>query len=242
MLRCHRRQPNDRRTSIEDDPTAAPGSTRRLAILSTAIATFYGLGLLSWAVLPLLIRDLPLLLVLMNPATGILVLVSERIPLLPFVALATVRRVIFHLLFYTLGLDYGPSAVEWLERRSGGTIEMVRLIERIFLRVRWPVILFFPGALPSVLAGSVRMRLAHFLAVDLAGTIGSILVVRYAAEVASDPIGALLRFSDQHAVPLTAICVGATTIWLLVRWRRGRTGGAKLTLPWSGIRDSSSTD
>ena len=227
----------DRRTSIDQDgpTTAAPGFPRRLANLSTAIAAFYGLGLLSWALLPLLIRDLPLLLVLMNPATGVLVLVSERIPLIPFVALATVRRVIFHLLFYALGAGYGARAVGWLEERSGGAIGMVRLVEQVFVRVRWPIILLFPGALPSVLAGAVRMPLAHFLAVDLAGTVGSILVVRYAAEVAADPIGALLRFSDQHAVLLTAICVGATALWLLVRWRRGRAAGANMGLPWSPL-------
>ena len=40
-----------------------------------------------------------------------------------------------------------------------------------------------------------------------------------------------LRFSDQHAGLLTVICASATTIWLLIRWRRNRASGAKTGFP-----------
>jgi hypothetical protein len=71
------------------------------------------------------------------------------------------------------------------------------------------------------------MRRAAFLAIDLAGALLGVLIVRFAADVAADPLGAAMRFSDQHAVLLTVLCAAATATWLLIRWRRGRADSAK---------------
>ena len=200
---------------------------RRLAVLSAALAAFYGVGFIALALLPLLARDLPLLLVLLNPTTSVALLVSARVGLVPFVVLVTLRRVASHLVYFLLGEGYGEGAVRWVERRSGRAIRLVRIVERVFARVRWPVILFWPGPLPSVLAGAGGMRRASFVAIDLAGTLLGVLIIRFAADVAADPLGAALRFSDRHAGLLTALCAAATATWLLVRWRRGRANGAK---------------
>lgn len=197
---------------------------RRLATLSTAIASFYGLGLLGLALLPLLAREVPHLLLLLNPTTGVLLVVSARVGLIPFVVLAVLRRVAVHTLFFFLGEWYGEDAVRRVERYSGRTSRMVEYIERAFARVRWPVILLAAGPLPSVLAGAGKMPRAHFFAIDIAGTLLSVLVARYAADIAADPLGAALRFSDGHAGLLTAICVAATCCWLLIRWWRGPSG------------------
>jgi membrane protein DedA with SNARE-associated domain len=191
-----------------------------------AIASFYGVGLVGLALLPLLARELPHLLILLNPTTGVLLVVSARVELIPFLALAVLRRMAFHVLFFLLGEWYGESAVRWVEGRSGRTSQFVAFVERAFARLRWPVILLAAGPLPSVLAGAGRMRRAHFLAIDLAGTLLSVLVVRYAADVAADPLGAALRFSDRHAGLLTTLGIAATVTWLLIRWWRGRFGGA----------------
>lgn len=202
---------------------------RRLAFASAAIAACYGLGFLGLALLPLLARDRPHLLILLNPTTAVLLLVSARLDLASFLALATLRRVAFHVVFFLLGAWYGRTAVRWVEGRSGRASRFVAFIERAFVRLRWPVILIWPGPLPSVLAGAGQMKFAHFLALDLVGTVLSVLIARYAAGVAADPLGTALRFSDAHAVPLTIASVAATAIWLLVRWwrARARVGSAR---------------
>jgi hypothetical protein len=200
---------------------------RRLAIISTAIGVFYSVGLLGLALLPLLAREWPHLLILLNPTTGALLLVSTRVGLIPFLVLATLRRMIFHALFFLLGEGYRTTAVRWMERRSGRATRLVQFIERVFARVRWPVLLLAPGALPSVLAGAGRMRRAQFVALDFAGTLGGVLLTRYAADLAADPLGAALHFSDRHAGLLTAISVAATAAWVLVRWWRGRSGDVR---------------
>jgi membrane protein DedA with SNARE-associated domain len=198
---------------------------RRLAVVTTAIASIYGISLVSVALLPLLAREVPHLLILLNPATGVLLVVSARVGLIPFLALAVLRRVLLHILFFLLGEWYGESAVRWVEGRSGRTSQFVTYVERAFARLSWPVILLAAGPLPSVLAGAGGMRRAHFLAIDLTGTVLSVLVARYAADIVADPLGAALRFSDRHAGLLTALCVAATGTWLLIRWWRGRFGG-----------------
>jgi membrane protein DedA with SNARE-associated domain len=222
----------------EQASDATPGFSRGLAILSAAIAVFYATGILGLALLPILARDLPVLLLLLNPSTGVLLVISERVDLVTFLALATTRRIAFHILFFLLGEWYGASAVRWVEQRIGGTQATVEFIEQLFARVRWPVVFFFPGPLPSVLAGSIQMRRVPFLAVDIAGTVGSLLVIRFAADIAADPIGSALRFSDQHAGLLTALCASATIIWLLLRWRRNRATGTKTGFPWPSAKDA----
>lgn len=204
------------------------GFDRRLAILSAAAAACYGIGAIGLALLPLLARELPHLLILLNPTTGVLLLVSARVGLVPFLVLAVLRRGAFHVIFFLLGEWYGANAVRWMERRSGRATRMVKFVERVFARVRWPVLILAPGPLPSVLAGAGRMPRWQFLAFDLAGTLLGVLVARFAAELAADPLGTVLRFSDEHAVLLTALCVVATATWLLVRRWRVRAAAMRL--------------
>ncbi len=191
----------------------------RRGLLATAVlASFYLMGFVGVAFLPLLAREAPTLLAFLNPTTGVLLLVSARIDPVPFVVIGTLRRFASHLLFFLLGAWYGDRAVRF-----------VRLVERLFARLVWLIVLVSPGPLPSVLAGAARMRRAVFVAFDLTGALIAILIVRCAAAVASDPLGVVLRFSDRHAVPLTALCAAATGLWLLLRWMRGRTLGATMT-------------
>ncbi len=202
----------------------------RRGLLATAVlASFYLMGFVGVAFLPLLAREAPTLLAFLNPTTGVLLLVSARIDPVPFVVIGTLRRFASHLLFFLLGAWYGDRAVRWVAGRGGRAVRFVRLVERLFARLGWLIVLVSPGPLPSVLAGAARMRRAVFVAFDLTGALIAILIVRCAAAVASDPLGVVLRFSDRHAVPLTALCAAATGLWLLLRWMRGRTLGATMT-------------
>ena len=202
------------------------GVDRRLVLASAAVAACYGLGTLGLAFLPLLARDQPRLLILLNPTTGVLLLVSARIDLASFLTLAILRRVAFHILFFCLGAWYGRAAVRWVEGRNRRASRLVAFVERVFARVRWPVLLLWPGPLPAVLAGAAGMGRWRFLALDLAGTVLAVLLVRFAAGVAADPLGAALRFSDRHAGPLTVVCLLAAC-WPLLRWWRGRVGAQR---------------
>lgn len=206
------------------DTGQARGNTtdRRLILATAAIAAFYGLGFLGLALLPLLARDHPRLLILLNPTTAVLLLVSARVDLASFIALATLRRIALHILCFLFGAWYGRAAVQWVQGYGGRATRLVGLIEHTFARVRWAVLLLAPGPLPGVLAGQGQMGRVRFLALDLTGTLLALLLIRFAADLASDPLGSALRLIDRHAIPLTALCAAATALWLGVRWW-GRT-------------------
>lgn len=199
-----------------------PRADRRLALLTGLAAGFYVLGFIGLAFLPILARDQPLLLVLINPTSSVLFLVSARVELLPFVVVATARRFVSHLVFFLLGRWYAERAIRWMEERSGGSLPLVQVMERLFARVGWLVIAIWPGPLPSVLAGVGRWRPALFVALDLAAIVAAVLIARFAAEAAASPLALVLRFIDENADWLTVVLVVAVVAWLGIRRLRER--------------------
>ena len=195
---------------------------RRLIILSALIAALYGLGMLGLALTPILTREQPILLLLLNPTTTILLLVSGRVELVPLLALVTARRFLVHIVFYLLGWWYAEAAIGWMVGRSTDAGAIVGQAERIFRRIGWLAVLIWPGPFPSVLAGASRMIWPIFVAIDLIGTVASVLLIRYAASIAANPLDIVLGFIDANAEVLTVICATAVALWLGIRWLQGR--------------------
>ncbi len=201
---------------------------RRLVAVTAALATLYGLGLLGAALLPILLRDYPLLLITLQSTSGVLLLVSAQIDLIPFLTVATLRRFISHFLFYLLGRWYGERAIRWMEGRNGRAHGLVQAMDRLFAHIGRPIVLVFPSTVAGVLAGSARMPRWQFIALDLAGTLCSVLVVRFAATAVSGPMATVVRSIDRNAGWLTVIFVLATLLWLVAERLRGRTVGAAI--------------
>jgi membrane protein DedA with SNARE-associated domain len=197
---------------------------RRLVILSAIIAAFYGLGMVGLALAPILTRDQPILLLLLNPTTTVLLLVSARVDLVWLVALVATRRFLVHVVFFLVGWWYAEAAIAWMVGRSTDAEAIVGQAERVFRRIGWLAVLIWPGPFPSVLAGASRMPWPLFAAIDLVGTVASILITRYAASLAANPLDIVLRFIDANAEVLTIICATAVVLWLGIRWLQGRRG------------------
>lgn len=195
---------------------------RRLVILSVIIAALYGAGLLGLALTPILTREQPILLLMLNPTTTILLLVGGRVELPLLIALVTARRFLVHIVFYLLGWWYAEAAIGWMVGRSTDAEAIVGQAERIFRRIGWLAVLIWPGPFPSVLSGTSRMPWPLFVAIDLVGTVASITLTRYAASLAANPLDIVRRFIDANAEVLTIICVAAVVLWLGVRWLQGR--------------------
>lgn len=196
---------------------------RRLIALSAIIAALYGLGMMGLALTPILTREQPILLLLLNPTTTILLLVSARVDVVLLVTLVTARRFIVHIVFYLLGWWYVDAAIGWMLGRSTDVELLVGQAERIFRRIGWLAVLIWPGPLPSVLSGASRMPWPIFVAIDLSGTVASILLTRYAASIAANPLGIVLHFIDTNAEVLTIVCATAVALWLGIRWFQGRS-------------------
>lgn len=205
-------------------PTSAerPAPSRRtLALIVGPILGVVVVGTLGNMLHPQLLKDHPLWLVAMEPRNRFLLLVAAKVDFVPFLVVATIRRLISDPLFFLLGALYGDAGVRWAERRLGDDVGIVKAIERGFSKAAPVMVFLFPGAVVCVLAGATGMRLATFLALNVAGTVAAVTVLYRFAEVFDGPLGAVNRFYANNAKVLTVLSVVVTLLWLWNQRRRG---------------------
>lgn len=194
-------------------------SRRVLLLLVVPIVAVTVVGTVATALTPTLATHHPLLLIALEARNRNLVL-ARHVDLVPFVLVGTVRRLSSDPLYYLLGRLYGDGAVRWLERRSGGG-PFVRLTERLFARLGYPMVFLFPGAVVCSLAGATGMAPLPFLAANVAGTVGAVVALRLFGDVLASPVDAVLRFFDRHLVATTAATVGLVVVWVVLARRQG---------------------
>jgi membrane protein DedA with SNARE-associated domain len=206
------------------DSQATPGTRRRpsVAVLVAPIVVLGIAATVATALTPALAAKHPLLLIALEARNRNLLLARE-VDFVPYVVVATVRRTLTDPLYFLLGHFYGDAVVRWLERKGGGG-PAVRAIERFFARASYPMVFLFPGALVCALAGSTGMRPSVFLALNIAGTIAAVLVLRRFGDVFGGPLDALLDFFNRNVVWATAVTVALVAAWLLWQRRRGGLG------------------
>jgi membrane protein DedA with SNARE-associated domain len=205
--------------------TAAPSSRPRwaLPLLAGLIGAFWVMGTVTTALTPALLRDHPLVLVALEARNRNLLLAATKVEVVPFVVFATIRRVISDPLYFALGYLYGDAAVRWVEGRAGARgAGFIRWFERIFPRVAKPLVFLFPGLLVCLFAGVTRMRVSVFLAINIAGTITAVVVLRLFADQLSSVLDPVIDWNDRNATRLTVATVAAVVIYLL--WQRVHGG------------------
>ena len=181
------------------------------------------LGTVGNAIHPTLVNRHPLWLVAMEPRNRYLLLVAEKVSFVPFLVVATVRRLASDPLFYLLGHLYGESGVRWIERKMGEGGSIVRTLEQGFARAAPVMVFLFPGAIVCVLAGATGMSPVLFLVVNVAGTVTVVSLIYRFAEVLDGPLGAVNRFYANNGRTLTIISVVVTVYWLWDQRRRGKS-------------------
>lgn len=169
---------------------------------------------------PILLRDYPMILIALSSNNQYLLLTTGKVDLVPFLVVAIARRAVTDPFFFLLGARYGSVASGWLESTSRASRFATHLTKRIFRRVSWLAVFFFSTDIISVLAGANGMRFRTFLALDLAGTICAVVIVRTAGVTWAEPLSAIVAFSDRNAETITLCLVIATVVVLLVRLLR----------------------
>lgn len=204
-------------------PDRPPPSRRTLAFIVVPILALIVIGNVGNAIHPTLVNNHPLLLVGMEPRNRFLLLVAGNVDYLPFLLVATLRRLASDPLFYLLGYLYGDAGVRWMERKMGDEVGMVKTMERWF-RKAGPILVFlFPGLFACVLAGATRMRPAVFMALNIAGTVTVVTLLYHFAGFFDGPLGAVNRFYGNNGKVLTIVSVSLTVFWLLNQRRQGRS-------------------
>lgn len=191
----------------------------RLLVIAATVGIMVS-SVIAVAFAPILVRDAPVLLLLLQPTSAQMLLVSAKIDLVPFVLIATTRRILSDLTFYLLGRWYGERAVAWMKRKAGKRLGYIEGVERTFPAIAPPLIFFFVSPPVSTLAGATGMSPRLFLGLKLAGTLIIVFAHRFVADAASGPLSVVVRFIEQNAVPLTLATMAITLLVLAISRRR----------------------
>ena len=217
-------EPDDNSTVVEGPPPEGdepPKPSRRtLILLITPIVLLVTAGTIATAFTPALAARHPLLLITLDARNRMLVLARE-VDLVPFVVVAVLRRSLSDPLFYMLGRLYGDRSLRWLEKK-GGQGALVTLSEKWFQKASYLMVFLVPGAVVCALAGVTRMRPAVFAALNLSGTLASVIAVRIFSDAISSPVEALLRFFDRNMLLTTSITVGLVVLSLVLNKVQGK--------------------
>ena len=218
-------------------PPRANPSRRTLFLLVAPIVVLVIGGYVANAIWPALLRSHPLWLVALDPRNRWLVLVSNKVSVGPFMAVGFLRRVASDPLFFALGYLYGDRAVRWVERRFAPDTGLVPWMEQNFNKFSPFLVFFFPGALVCVLAGAMGMNPVLFGVLNVAGTIGILVVLYQFGDVFSGPVSAFTRFIDRNFKVFMAISIVLTIYYFLDQRRRGKLqsiGEAEAEIEGSG--------
>jgi membrane protein DedA with SNARE-associated domain len=203
----------------EEQPRHKP-SRRTLILLVAPIVMITSMGLIATAFTPALAARHPLLLIALDARNRFLVLARE-VDIVPFVAVAILRRSFSDPLFYLLGRFYGDGALRWLQKK-GGAGDLVVWTEKLFKRAAYPMVFAFPGAIVCALAGQSGMSPVGFMLTNLAGTLTAVLAVRRFSDAISSPVEGLLGFFDRNIVATTSVTVALVILSVVLNRAQGK--------------------
>jgi len=164
----------------------------------------------------------PLLLVLLNARSRILVLTTNQLSAVSYYVAGTVRLLSSDPLFYLLGRWYGDAMVVWVEKRSKSFGDQIRLYERAFTKAAYPLVFIAPNAYICLFAGAAGMPVPSFFAVNIAGTVARLYLIRRLGEAFDAPIRSVLHFFDRYRVPLLIFSVALVVFVLWSDRRQGK--------------------
>jgi len=194
-------------------------SRLKLRLLLAGIGAVIVGGLIATAFTAPLATRHPLLLITLDARNRYLVL-ARNVDLVPFLIIGTIRRALSDPLYWLLGRWYGDRAIRWLETKGGGGV-LVTWTERVFAKAAYPMVFFFPGAVVCALAGRVGMPFARFLAVNVAGTVLTVSVLRIFGDILGGPVDAILGFFNRHLVATTIVTVTLVVLSLVLNHFQG---------------------
>lgn len=192
-------------------------------MVSVPLALIAGSAIAGNLLAPSLLPTHPLLLLALNATTRHLVLTSTSIDIVPYLLVGVGRRLLEDPFLYLIGRWYGDDAVGWVDQKVGGG-RFLRAVQRNFRKVGWLLVAIAPGGVVLVLAGASGMPLAVFLVLNVVGTVATVVLLRRFGDTFAGPIDAIVAFSADNVVVLTAVSVVLTLVYLLRRRARSATG------------------
>ncbi len=199
----------------ETERPAGRPNRSRVALVVVPIVGLIIAAYIGDALTTTLAPNHPLLLVLLNARSRILVLTTNQLDAFSYYLAAGLRLLASDPLFYLLGRWYGDAMIVWVEKRSKTFGEQIRLYERAFAKAAYPLVFIMPNPYICVFAGASGMRVGSFFTLNIAGTVARLYLIRRLGEAFDEPIQAVLGFFGRYRLPLFVISVALVTfiIW-----------------------------
>ena len=148
--------------------------------LITPIVVLSLLGTVADILGPKLIVEHPQLQMFLNPRNRYMILAAATVAPVPFFLIGFVRLVLTDPIGYVLGRQYGEAALKWAGEKMGDEGRFIGRVERIFGRAAPLIILLAPNLYMCILAGASGMKVRTFVALNITGTIGRLILFRIA--------------------------------------------------------------
>ena len=198
-------------------------SRRVLALVSVPLVVITIVSYVGDAIAPTLVDTHPAWLMALNSRTRNLALVTNEVDPVTYYGIGITRLLISDPLFFLLGYWYGDAAVAWMERRTKTWGSMLRQVEQWFGKAAYPIIFVAPNSYVCLFAGAAGMPLKAFFAVNIAGTIARLWLVRRFGEAFEAPIDDVVGWIGDHRVPLLVLSVGLVVLSIVMEARKGET-------------------
>jgi len=215
---------------------AAPTHPRwLLPVLGAGIVTLIiaaNLGNVMWARWADADSGHPLWLLALNSSNRYLLLTSIITSAPPYLLVAMSRLLAPDPLFYLLGYIYRDRALHWARQVFPGMDGLFDLFEQDrngFKRLLDVAVLIAPNNPVCLLAGVAAMPIRRFIALNLVGTLGRVLLMRTLGLIFEDEIRDLLEIVSRYQRWLTwgsLAAVGGYLVWQVVN-NRGLVGGVE---------------
>lgn len=191
-----------------------------MLLVGVPIVVLSGMGIAAAAFTPVLVRDHPVWLLVLESRNRYLLLVAAKVSFPVFLGIAVARRFASDPFYFLLGRWYGDRAVEYVARNSGSEAWVRRAVAG-FDRFADVLVLLFPGALVSVLAGAGAMSWRRFVSLNILGSVGAVVVLWWLADTASGVLSRIVAFNDRNADWLTVLFGLGVLGWLVWSARGG---------------------
>jgi membrane protein DedA with SNARE-associated domain len=189
-----------------------------LPLIALIVASYIG-----DAAAPTLVDSHPAWLIALNARNRNLILVTNSLDAWTYYGIGTVRLLLTDPAFFLLGYWYGDAAVRWMERRTRTWGDMLRQVEQWFGKAAYPLIFVAPNNPICLFAGAAGMPLKAFFAVNVAGTLTRLYLIRRFGEAFESPIDDVVDWIGEHRVPLLIVSVALVLVSIALEAKRGET-------------------
>lgn len=140
----------------------------------------------------------PALLIALNARNRNLAAATIQLDALTYYSIGFARLVISDPVYYLLGYWYGDKLLAWIRRRSRTYGPLVDDGQRYFRQAAYPLIFFLPNNIICALSAITGIRLRVFIALNVAGTVTRLYLIRIIGEEFRSPIQSVIDFIARY--------------------------------------------